>query len=107
MARPELNGWCAVYQGNISRQGPLTGVSRGEFLAAPGEVIALQYVARVRAGSLSIAVRAPDGLAAWRVVLADDGGDRVTLPVGRGGRYAVLVEGRGADGSVSVSWEVR
>ncbi len=96
-----------MYQGNISHQGSLTGVSRGEFLAAPGGVIALQYVARVRAGSLSIVVRAPDGLAAWRVVLADDGEDRVTLPVGRGGRYTVLVEGRGVDGSVDVFWEVR
>lgn len=96
-----------MYQGNISRQGKLSGVSRGEFLAAPGEVIALQYLARLHAGSLSIAVRAPDGVATWRVVLADDGGDRVALPVGKAGRYAVLVEGQGADGSVNVSWEVR
>ncbi len=102
-----MNGRCAMYQGNISRQGLLTGISRGEFRAAPGEVIALQYLARLHAGSLSITIRAPDGAAAWRVVLADDGGDHVALPVGKGGRYAVLVEGRGADGSVNVSWEVR
>lgn len=102
-----MDGWCAMHQGNISRQGLFTGISRGEFLAAPGEVIALRYLARLYAGRLSITIRAPDGVAAWRVVVADDGEDRVSLPAGRGGRYVVLVEGWGADGSVSVSWEVR
>lgn len=96
-----------MYQGNISRQGLLSGISRGEFLAAPGEVIALQYLARLHAGSLSITVRAPDGVAAWRAVVVDAGGDHITLPVRKGGCYTVLVEGQGADGSVQVSWEVR
>ena len=96
-----------MYRGNISRQGLLTGTSRGEFVAVSGEMIALQYLVRLRTRSLSITIRTPDGAAAWRAVVADDGGDCVTLPVGKGGRYAVLVEGRDADGSVSVSWDVR
>ena len=87
-----------MYQGNISRQGLLTGTSSGEFVAISGEMIALQYLVRLRTGSRSITIHVPDGAASWRAAVADDGGDCVTLPVGKVGRCVLPVEGRDADG---------
>jgi hypothetical protein len=95
-----------MYQGSISRQGMLAGVSRSEFRAAAGETIALQYLARIRSGNLSITVRDPSGSAAWQAIVTEDGSSAITLDVRHGGRYMVVVEGRGADGSLSLSWVV-
>jgi hypothetical protein len=95
-----------MYQGSISRQGVLAGVSRNEFRAAPGESIALQYLARIHSGSLSITVQDPMGSAAWQAILTEDRSSAITLDVKHGGRYVVVVEGRNADGSLSLSWVV-
>ncbi len=76
------------------------------FSAEEGQVISLEYEATVNKGSLTIAVRGPEGDTLWHVTLREDLRAHVLIFVPTSGVHTLVAEGKDTGGDLQVRWQV-
>ncbi len=76
------------------------------FSAEEGQLITLDYEATVHKGSLTIAVRGPEGDTLWHVTLREDHSAQVLIFVPTSGLHTLVAEGKDTGGGLQVRWQV-
>ena len=78
---------------------------RVEVLA--GQTIIFEYEVVVDKGSVVIEWQNPTGAVVWRESLAENGRGGEEIAIDSAGKYALIVQGKGAAGSFDVSWDIK
>ena len=101
--------------GWVSRAGPghvtyryrtFRGREVQRFSAQEGQMINLDYEATLDKGSLTIAVRGPEGDTLWHVTLREDHSAHVEIFVPDSGSHTLVAEGKDTGGELQVRWQV-
>ena len=69
-------------------------------------MIILDYEATVQKGSLTIAVRGPEGDTEWHVTLREDHSAHVEIFVPDSGMHTLVAEGNDTGGDLEIRWQV-
>ncbi len=101
-------GWASRAEpGHLTcRYRTFSGREVQRFSAEEGQMITLDYEATVHKGSLTIAVRGPEGDSLWHVTLREDHSAHVEIFVPDSGLHTLVAEGKDTGGDLEVRWQV-
>ena len=101
-------GWASRAEpGHLTyRYRTFSGREVQRFSAEEGQMIILDYEATVQKGSLTIAVRGPEGDTEWHVTLREDHSAHVEIFVPDSGMHTLVAEGNDTGGDLEVRWRV-
>jgi hypothetical protein len=85
----------------------MTGRDAWSFEAEAGQPVTLRYALTVEKGTLTVAIRDPEGLVVWLQTFDRNAeGDTGALALEQSGTYEVSVVGVNAGGGFTLAWEV-
>jgi hypothetical protein len=74
--------------------------------AGAGEMLVLQYAARVNRATLTIEIEGPEDETLCDMSLGENAEQALELPMEGGGDYTIVVRGDGTAGNFSIRWKV-
>jgi sulfate adenylyltransferase subunit 1 (EFTu-like GTPase family) len=87
------------------RYARFSGIERKTIHASAGETLTLDYDVDVEKGALALRLRNSDSELLWEQTFDANAEDSVEIPLERGGRYLLQIEGRETRGSFDLAWE--